>query len=289
MADPPPPAPGMHAPAGGQAARTAFLAWIRSAGEPGQTFLQLWIRPLDEHRFEIRHRADRREPRRSLERHTSPFAARLIAQTTEAGEHRPLKTAPNLRRGWTITELDGPAVGTAMEYLYPAAVAHWHAGRTGTLRVTHWPETAARQSGIYSAVDLLPGPAVRATIAACCDDRVCLRHVAWSVEGDPALASPAATEGGDAVVPCPEACSLFISLARKVLRIEREPRRPTGGLGELNRIEIDQLRRIVETVANGDPFTTREGDFDDPTNARRIRYLAERLREGRTEADGDQR
>ena len=49
---------------------------------------------------------------------SDPFAAREIAQTTGAGDHRPLKTAPNLRQGWALVDLDARALWTALDYLY---------------------------------------------------------------------------------------------------------------------------------------------------------------------------
>ena len=64
----------------------------------------------------------------------------------------------------------GRALWTALDYLYPACALHWHAARTGSLRVTHWRETAARQTGMYGAVKLLPPDVVRNTVRACCGE-----------------------------------------------------------------------------------------------------------------------
>src|SRR5690606_16163485 len=103
-------------------------------------------------------------------------------------------------------------------YLYPAAAIHWYVARQGELEVTPWQETAARQSGMYSAVRLLPEPAVRAAVHACCADSVCLRSVGWGfsdADSKPMIADPD-SRNAEAIVPCPEACSLFISFAREV-------------------------------------------------------------------------
>jgi hypothetical protein len=93
---------GAHAPVGGIAeARRALVAWVDEAGDEGRAFLQARIVAMEPGRYEIRHGRDRGRPHRSLKLVSSdPFAAREIAQTTGAGEHRPLKTAPNLKRGW---------------------------------------------------------------------------------------------------------------------------------------------------------------------------------------------
>lgn len=294
-----PEARGAHAPGGVGEARAALLAWVDEAGERGRTFLQIHLRATQGGRYRVRHAADAALPAGALRPHDDPLDARELAQTTDAGEHRPLKTAPNLRRGWSFEALDAGALWTVVDYLYPACAVHWHAARRGTLRVTHWRETAARQSGIYSAVGLLAEPAVRNTVRACCGDAVCLRRVAWGMDGSggameadgagalgmrPADAPPP----GDAVVPCPEACSMFISFARKVLTLERAPRQEMAGLGALGPAEVEQIREVVAAAAAGTLGAAREGDFAEPTNQRRVRYLAARLAEVRADAPGEE-
>jgi len=281
---------GEHAPGGVAEARRALAAWVDEAREAGRVFLQARLRATAEGRYEIRHRRDAHRSLQSLEWVSGdPFFAREIAQTTNRGEHRPLKTAPNLKQGWALVDLDARGLWTALDYLYPACAVHWHAGRMGTLRVTHWRETAARQSGIYSSVKLLPDDAVRRTARACCADAVCLRRVAWDVDEmtflDPIDEGPV---DGDAAVPCPEACSMFVSLARQVLKIERAPRAEVPGIGAVNGEELAQMRALVTAAAAESLGEAREGDFDDPANSRRIRYLAARLEEMRPEG-GDSR
>lgn len=272
---------GAHAPGGIPAARQALVEWIDAAGDAGRVFLQVRLLRTEEGRYEIRHARDAGHPIPSLGTVTSdPYAARFVAQMTEAGEHRPLKTAPTLRGGWALVDLDERALWTALDYLYPACALHWYAGLAGTLRVTHWGEVATRQSGIYGAVKLLPAEVVRNTVRACCGDAVCLRRVAWEVDAETPL--DLASEGeveGDALVPCPEACSMFVSFARQVLVLERSPRRELPGLGRLGAEEVEQLRQITAAAAAGTLDAAREGEFGEPTNARRMRYLALRLAE----------
>lgn len=260
-------------------ARAGLVRWVREGGAEGRVFLQTLLL-AEPGGFAVRHVEDRDLPATALRPVTDPFAAREIAQTREEGEHRPLKTAPDLRRGWRFEALDERGLWTVMDYLYPACVGHWHAAREGTLRVTHWSETGGRQSGIYSPVRLLEEPALRRTVRACCADEVCLRQVAWGI--DPARPEPLPSEGADppptntvrARVPCPEACSIFISLARTVLKVEREPHREVAGLGSLAPSELDQIRSLVEAGAAGELALPREGEFDLPLNRRRLRYLA---------------
>jgi len=283
---------GAHAPGGVAEARRALVAWVDEAGGAGRVFLQARLLATGEGRYEVRHRRDANRSLGSLEQVSGDaFLAREIAQTTGAGEHRPLKTAPNLKRGWALVGLDASGLWTALEYLYPAAAVHWHAGRAGSLRVTHWRETAARQSGIYSAVRLLRDDAVRNAVRSCCADAVCLRRVAWQV--DAATPLGLADEGpveGDAPLPCPEACSMFISFARQVVKLERAPRREVPGLAPMGAEELAQVREVIAAAAAGTAGSAREGEFDDPNNLRRIRYLAARLADANAgeqeEADG---
>lgn len=272
---------GAHAPGGIPDARRALVEWVDAAGEAGRTFLQVRLLRTGDGLYEVRHARDAHRSIPSLETVTSdPYAARFIAQMTNDGEHRPLKTAPSLRQGWALVDLDARALWTALDYLYPACALHWYAELAGTLRVTHWREVAARQSGIYGAVKLLPADVVRNTVRACCGDAVCLRRVAWDVDAETPLGLP--SEGdttGDALVPCPEACSMFISFARQVLVLERAPRHELPGLGRLGVEEIDQVREIATAAAAGTLGSAREGEFSEPTNSRRMRYLALRLAE----------
>ena len=276
---------GSHLPGGLAEARATLLAWVDEGGPSGRRFLQAHLARVAPGVYRLRHAADAAEPAASLTRHSDPFEARAIAQVTASCEHRPLKTAPDLRRGWSFEALDGRGLWIALDYLYPACAAHWFAATRGSLRVTHWKETAGRQSGIYSAVGLLGEPAVRDTVRACCGDSVCLRRVAWGMDAtDPAPLptdpeeTPAPSALGDAVVPCPEACSMFISLARKVLSVERSAPVEIAGLGPLRAGEVEQIREIVGAAAAGSLGGVREGDFDEPTNRRRVRYLAAKLR-----------
>jgi hypothetical protein len=256
---------------------------VREAGEEGRIFLQVHLLALPDGRFRIRHRDDREAPTEMLRSLTDPYAAREIAQTTAEGAHRPLKTAADLRSGWSFESVDERGLWIALDYLYPACAVHWHAGRTGGLRVTSWGSTAARQSGMYSSVRLVPADVIPDVVRACCTQELCLRRVAWGLsDAQPAPLEGAREDSGEqrhpdgAEVPCPEACSMFISFARSVLKVEREPRREVPGLGTLNQTEIQQIRELVQAAAEGRE-APRDGEFDDPLNRRRIRYLAQRL------------
>ena len=46
-----------------------------------------------------------------------------IARWDEAGNYRPLKTAPNLRHGWRLEVLDLGELRHALDYFYPGRLA----------------------------------------------------------------------------------------------------------------------------------------------------------------------
>ena len=138
------------------ASRDAFARWVDDAPE-GRAFGQVIVRPTSTGGYVVRHTDDTQTE--GLERSEDPRAAREIARLTETGEYRPLKSSPNLRRGWELRVADARALAIAMDYLYPAGVVHWFLHREGKLGLTSFRQNAARQSGIYKriAAALRPG------------------------------------------------------------------------------------------------------------------------------------
>src|SRR5690349_4765287 len=111
---------GAHAPGGVAEARRALVAWVDAGGEEGRVFLEARLRATGRGRYEIRHNRDLNRSLTSLEWVSAdPYFAREVAQVTNAGEHRPLKTAPTLRQGWALVELEAAGLWTALDYLYP--------------------------------------------------------------------------------------------------------------------------------------------------------------------------
>lgn len=246
-------------------ARAAFAAWVDEAPE-GRPFAQVIIRPLADG-YELRHAADAGSSDSGLVVHEEPRAAREISKRTEAGEYRPLKSSPNLRRGWVLRVTDDTGLYVAMNYLYPSGVVHWYLYRNGELEVTSYRENAARQSGIYKRVQRLSDEGVQNTAKACCEDAVCLKKTLWDVDDD----TPLAAERGDGEIPCPEPCSIFVSLARRVRLFERENKRDLDAIG-LSPTEKEDLSALVEAAATGSIEFAREAEFEEPLNERRMRY-----------------
>jgi hypothetical protein len=245
------------------ASRADFARWVGEAPEC-RSFAQVQVRRLSDGGYELRHVDDVGEAELVL--HTDPRAAREISKLTEGGEYRPLKSSPNLRRGWTLRVPDERTLAVAMNYLYPASLVHWHLHRQGRLRVTSYRENAQRQSGIYKRVQRLSDEGVKNAASACCEDAVCLKKRLWDVDGETPL-----DEGrGDGEIPCPEPCSVFVSFARRVRLFEREERRLEPGA--LTESERGDLTALVEAAATGRVDFAREAEFEEPLNERRMRY-----------------
>lgn len=191
-------------------ARRAFLDWVDEAGPAGRTFLQLHIQPTPDLRYEVRNSADSGVPSAELSRRGSE-RTRELARSTAEGQYRPLRYAGDLPRGWIVPDLDADALCAVVAELYPGAVLHWYRGRVDGLRLVPYPEWAARQTGIYSDLGLLPPALVEEAVDGCCAARHCLRTRLW----DRGPSDGAAI--GEGSVPCTEPCTLFASAAREIL------------------------------------------------------------------------
>jgi len=246
------------------ASREAFAEWVDEAPE-GRVFGQVLIRRTAEGGYSLRHRDDAEAV--ELDVHEEPRGAREISKLTERGEYRPLKSSPNLRRGWELRVKDARGLAVAMNYLYPAAQVHWHLYRERRLEVTSYRENAARQSGIYKRIQRLSDEGVQNAARACCEDAVCLKKTLWNVDEE----TPLVMDRGDGEIPCPEPCSVFVSFARQVRLFEREDRRDLDEIG-LSPSEKEDLAALVETASAGNVEYAREAEFEEPLNERRLRY-----------------
>jgi hypothetical protein len=242
--------------------RQAFAAWVDDAPE-GRVFGQVVVRPVPPLGYSLRHVDEAREE--GLRVSDDPHDAREIARLTEGGEYRPLKSSPNLRRGWELRVEDALSLVTAMNYLYPAGVVHWYLHREGRLHLTSFREAAARQSGIYKRVQRLTDQGVLDAALACCEDSVCLKKTLWDVDED----TPLDVDRGEGEIPCPEPCSIFVSFARRVRLFEREKDLDRTGLSPS---ETEDLAALVEAAATGEVKFAREAEFEKPLNERRMRY-----------------
>ncbi len=237
----------------------ALNAFVAQLGAE-RVFAQVLLR-RDGAGFILRHVEDAQVPESDLRLMTIE-ELRDWAQTTVDGAFRPLKSAPNLRRGWHARASDVAALGTALDRLYPGALADWFAARATEPPVTNYREFTARQTGMYR-ITTFPDDARAAQIArACCDRRFCLKRRLWSV---PSLAMDA--ESDKSLIPCLEPCAVLLEFARKTVRLEQEGELPAF-------IAPETARRLEERLAQP-PAVPREADFDSPDNPRRLALLVQ--------------
>ncbi len=164
-----------------------------------------------------------------------------IAKCDDAGNYRPLKTAPNLRHGWRL-ELDTlEQLRRALDYFYPGRLAVFAAWKKGKLRTTSLRETLDRQSGMYRVAAKISDSQIDDLVADFCrSNGGCLRTILWKRDAhgtvastklpnqkfDPAYdqvqasAQPGSTIPATVPLLCQEACNLLITECRKVVKGE---------------------------------------------------------------------
>jgi hypothetical protein len=231
-------------------ALTAFVAGLGAE----LVFGQVWI-CRQEAGFELRHIIDKASEAGAL-RLLAGNELRALAQFTATGAFRPLRSAPNLQRGWRATPRDQARLGLALNQLYPGAVADWFAARGSNPPVTSYRDFTNRQTGMYRITTHLDDATAGAMIRACCHKDFCLKRRGWTVEG---LEPDAAAE--KSVIPCLEPCAILLEFARKVARLEQE--------------KTPQPAPDAAPLQNPDP-SIAESDFDAPNNPRRVRFVLEK-------------
>jgi sirohydrochlorin cobaltochelatase len=174
-----------------------------------------------------------------------------IAKYDDAGNYRPLKTAPNLRHGWRLELETLEQLKRALDYFYPGRLAVFAAWEKGMLQTTPLRETLDRQSGMYRVAAKISDSQIDNLVADFCrSNGGCLRTILWKraacgtvastklpkekfdaaydqVEapaqpGSSASAKATADRPTPATVPllCQEACNLLIAECRKMVKGE---------------------------------------------------------------------
>jgi sirohydrochlorin cobaltochelatase len=162
--------------------------------------------------YELRHMADAKRQVGDLRQLDSPEELRELANLDEAGNFRPLRAAPNLRRGWIYHAPDLAALRLAFDYLYPAELANAVLAGEKLLPITPWRETAERQTGRFRVVREMNDEAVLELVAQNCAPG-CLKQRLWSPAAEPPKAS-----GDTLPLLCPEACNFLVGQAREKLK-----------------------------------------------------------------------
>jgi sirohydrochlorin cobaltochelatase len=208
-------------------------------------FGQILIQKIATRRFVLSHRDD--ETLGQLQTFRDAEDAIEIAKYDDAGNYRPLKTAPNLRHGWRLQLQTLEELRRALDYFYPGRLAVFVAWKNGQLRTTSLRDTLDRQSGMYRVAAKISDSQIDHVVADFCrSNGRCLRTILWKRDARGAIAStklpkekfdPAhdqlralgrpgsttpATTSTPATVPllCQEACNLLIAECRKVVKGE---------------------------------------------------------------------
>jgi hypothetical protein len=189
----------------------AVDAFAASFG-PEKVLAQVLIQRLGSG-FDLRNVADRNVPQLRI---VPVSGLRALAQVTEEGDFRPLKSAPTLQRGWRAQAGTAVELELALNSLYPGAIADWFALRNGRAHVTNYREFTNRQTGMYRITQMLTDAQAAQTISTCCDARFCLKRRCWTVEF---LLADGEREKSD--IPCLEPCAILMESARKTVRIEQ--------------------------------------------------------------------
>lgn len=155
-----------------------------------------------------------------------------IAKYDDAENYRPLKTAPNLRRGWRLEVVDLNEMHRALDYFYPGRLAVFAAWKENRLGTTTLRETLDRQSGMYRVAGKISDAQIDSVVGKFCrSDGGCLRTILWKRDRTGAPASPVLpkekfdptydqTGQAEGTIPllCQEACNLLVAECRRVVK-----------------------------------------------------------------------
>ena len=201
---------------------------------------QIAIQKLDDGVLALSHRDD--ETRNDLKLFHSADDAIEIARYDDAGNYRPLKTAPNLQHGWRLELTTLDALRQALDYFYPGRLAVFVAWKSGRLRTTPLRDTLDRQSGMYRVAAKISDEQIDCVVGDFCrSDGGCLRTILWKRDKqgtvastklppekfDPAFDQVRAPTRSRSTIPataipllCQEACNLLVAECRKVVKGE---------------------------------------------------------------------
>src|SRR6266478_5007360 len=149
---------------------------------------EISIRRINGGGFIVSHCDDR--GRDDLQRFQNPEEAAEIARYDDAGNYRPLKTAPNLSHGWRLELATLDALRRALDYFYPGRLAVFAAWKSGQLQITPLRKTLDRQSGMYRVAARISDEQIDRVVGDFCrSDGGCLRTILWKRDMQRTVAS----------------------------------------------------------------------------------------------------
>jgi hypothetical protein len=239
---------------------------------------KLWAQVLIQsagHTFSVRHIADRDLPLDKLRRLSVPDL-RKLAMHTASGQFRPLRSSPDLPRGWTLSCNTPDELWRALQELYPGSIPDWFAAQSSNPPITHYRDFTNRQTGMYRITQLLTDDQAANVARAACHSRFCLKQRLWTVPG---LASDSSAE--KSTIPCLEPCAILLELARKTARIEQEDKLSV----QFSRSEMQSFLAAVQDTLENSPASDRAGNIAAAANPRRLQLLLEKFKKYAAEQD----
>jgi sirohydrochlorin cobaltochelatase len=182
--------------------------------------------------FTLCHRND--QAKGELRSFRKPEDAIEIARYDDAGNYRPLKTAPNLRHGWRLEVLNLGQLRQTLDHFYPGRLAMLASWQENRLARTALRDTLDRQSGMYRVAAKISDEQIDDLVGSFCrSDGGCLRTILWKRDAGDAVPSsklprekfdPAYDQAGrgERAIPllCQEACNLLVAACREVVKGE---------------------------------------------------------------------
>ena len=184
--------------------------------------------------YVLTHRGDL--GRNDLQPLESVEAVADLVKFDEAGAYRPLKTAPNLRRGWQLRVANLQELRLALDDFYPGRLALLAAWQNQQLKTTTLRETLDRQTGMYRVAAKVSDDQINDLVAGLCrSDGGCLRTILWKRDTTGAVASAklppqkfepnydqTGAAGSAPTIPllCQEACNLLVAECRNLVKSE---------------------------------------------------------------------
>jgi sirohydrochlorin cobaltochelatase len=184
---------------------------------------QVAIEPGEDGAFALRHREDTKRADLVLSKRADDAAE--LARFDDAGNYRPLKTAPTLRHGWKLCLANLGELRLALDLFYPGRLAVFLAFEKNELVTTTLRDTLERQTGMYRiAAQIREEQADELVGRFCQSGGGCLRMVP-STRLPPEKFDVAHDQagGGKPVVPllCQEACNLLVAEARIAVQTDQ--------------------------------------------------------------------
>jgi sirohydrochlorin cobaltochelatase len=194
---------------------------------------QIAIESGEDGTFALRHRGDAQRVDLAVSAHVDD--AMELARFDDAGNYRPLKTAPTLRHGWKLYLANLAELRLALDLFYPGRLAVFLASEKNELVTTPLRDTLERQTGMYRiAAQIREEQADELVGRFCRSEGGCLRTILWRRDAAGTVPSTRLppdkfdprhdqTGGDEPVVPllCQEACNLLVAEARTVVQADR--------------------------------------------------------------------